>query len=92
MVQKALSTIETIGKDVEVGAIYNGTVVRITNFGAFVELAPGKDGLVHISKLAKRRVAKVEDVVSLGDEIAVKVTEIDSQGRINLSRKALLED
>ncbi len=92
MVQKALNIIETIGKDIEVGAIYNGTVVRITNFGAFVELAPGKDGLVHISKLAKERVNKVEDVVQVGDVISVKVMEIDSQGRINLSRKALLED
>ncbi len=92
MVQKALDTIKTIGRDVEVGAIYNGKVVRITNFGAFVELAPGKDGLVHISKLAKERVNKVEDIVSVGDEIAVKVMEIDSQGRINLSRKDLLQD
>lgn len=92
MVQKALSIIEMIGKDIEVGTVYNGTVVRITNFGAFVELAPGKDGLVHISKLAKERVNKVEDVVQVGDKISVKVMEIDSQGRINLSRKALLED
>ena len=92
MVQKALSIIEMIGKDIEVGTVYNGTVVRITNFGAFVELAPGKDGLVHISKLAKERVNKVEDVVQVGDKISVKVMEIDSQGRINLSRKTLLED
>ncbi len=92
MVEKAIGIIEMIGKDVEVGTIYKGKVVRITNFGAFVELAPGKDGLVHISKLAKERVNKVEDVVSVGDEISVKVMEIDSQGRINLSRKALLND
>ncbi len=92
MVEKAIGIIEMIGKDVEVGTIYKGKVVRITNFGAFVELAPGKDGLVHISKLAKERVNKVEDVVSVGDEISVKVMEIDSQGRINLSRKALLDD
>ncbi len=92
MVQKALDTIEMIGKDIEIGTVYNGKVVRITNFGAFVELAPGKDGLVHISKLAKERVNNVEDVVSVGEIIAVKVMEIDSQGRINLSRKALLED
>ena len=92
MVQKALNIIEMIGKDIEVGTVYTGTVVRITNFGAFVELAPGKDGLVHISKLAKERVNKVEDVVQVGDTISVKVMEIDSQGRINLSRKALLED
>ncbi len=91
MVTKALDIIEMIGKDVEVGTIYEGKVVRITNFGAFVELAPGKDGLVHISKLAKERVNKVEDVVAVGDVISVKVMEIDSQGRINLSRKALLD-
>ncbi|NDL66327.1 polyribonucleotide nucleotidyltransferase [Anaerotalea alkaliphila] len=90
-VDKAIRIIETIGKEIEVGAIYTGKVVRIMNFGAFVELAPGKDGLVHISKLAKERVNKVEDVVNIGDEIVVKVTEIDQQGRINLSRKAVLE-
>jgi polyribonucleotide nucleotidyltransferase len=84
---KALQIINTIVNDPEVGAIYKGKVVRIMNFGAFVELAPGKDGLVHISKLEKTRVEKVEDVVNVGDEIAVKVMEIDSQGRINLSRK-----
>jgi polyribonucleotide nucleotidyltransferase len=88
--QKALKIIESIAKDIEVGAIYNGKVARITKFGAFVEIAPGKDGLVHISKLAHERVAKVEDVVSIGDEILVKVTEIDGQGRINLSRKDAL--
>jgi polyribonucleotide nucleotidyltransferase len=87
---KALKIIESIAKDIEVGTIYNGKVARITNFGAFVEIAPGKDGLVHISKLAHERVAKVEDVVSVGDEILVKVTEIDNQGRINLSRKDAL--
>ncbi|MCL2053436.1 MAG: polyribonucleotide nucleotidyltransferase [Oscillospiraceae bacterium] len=87
---KALQIIHTIVNDPEVGAIYRGKVVRIMNFGAFVEIAPGKDGLVHISKLDKQRVEKVEDVVALGDEIVVKVTEIDSQGRINLSRKDAL--
>lgn len=92
MVQRALQIIEMIGKDIEIGAIYTGKVVRITTFGAFVELAPGKDGLVHISKLAKERVNNVEDVVKVGDEIVVKVVEIDQQGRINLSRKAVLED
>lgn len=92
MVQKALQIIEMIGKDIEIGAIYTGKVVRLTTFGAFVELAPGKDGLVHISKLAKERVNKVEDVVAVGDVISVKVVEIDAQGRINLSRKAVLED
>ena len=76
----------------EVGSIYKGKVVRIMSFGAFVEIAPGKDGLVHISKLDKARVEKVEDVVSIGDEIVVKVVEIDKQGRINLSRKDALAD
>ena len=69
-----------------------GKVVRIMNFGAFVEIAPGKDGMVHISKLENHRVEKVEDVVSIGDEIIVKVMEIDQQGRINLSRKDALAD
>ncbi len=69
-----------------------GKVVRITTFGAFVEILPGKDGLVHISKLDKKRVDKVEDVVNIGVEILVKVTEIDKQGRINLSRKDAMTD
>lgn len=90
--QKALQIIETIANDPEIGAIYKGKVVRIMNFGAFVEIAPGKDGLVHISKLDKGRVENVEDVVSIGDEIVVKVMEIDKQGRINLSRKDALAD
>ena len=89
---KALQIIHTIANDPEVGAIYKGKVVRIMDFGAFVEIAPGKDGLVHISKLDKQRVEKVEDVVSIGDEIVVKVTEIDRQGRINLSRKDALAE
>lgn len=89
---EAIKIIETIVNGVEVGAVYMGKVVRVTTFGAFVELVPGKDGLVHISKLAKERVNKVEDVVNVGDEIMVKVMEIDQQGRINLSRKALLEE
>ncbi|MBQ1463808.1 MAG: S1 RNA-binding domain-containing protein, partial [Ruminococcus sp.] len=76
----------------EVGAIYRGKVVRIMSFGAFVEIVPGVDGLVHISKLDKSRVEQVEDIVSIGDEIVVKVTEIDSQGRINLSRKDALAE
>ena len=88
----ALQIVETIANDPEVGAIYRGKVVRIMNFGAFVEIAPGKDGLVHISKLDNQRVEKVEDVVSIGDQIVVKVMEIDSQGRINLSRKDALAD
>ncbi len=90
--KKALQIIETIANDPEVGAIYKGKVVRIMSFGAFVEIAPGKDGLVHISKLDKNRVENVEDVVSIGDEIVVKVVEIDKQGRINLSRKDALAD
>lgn len=85
--EKALKLIEAIGKPPEVGQIYMGTVVRVTNFGAFVEIAPGKEGLVHISKLAHERVNKVEDVVAVGDQILVKVMEFDNQGRINLSRK-----
>ena len=86
-VDRAMYIVETIAKDPEVGAIYKGKVTRLMNFGAFVEIAPGKEGLVHISKLENRRVEKVEDVVSVGDEVYVKVTEIDDQGRINLSRK-----
>ena len=89
---KALQIVKTIANDPEVGAIYKVKVVRIMQFGAFVEIAPGKDGLVHISKLDKSRVEKVEDVVSIGDEIVVKVMEIDNQGRINLSRKDALAD
>ena len=85
--KRAQSIIEGLTKEVQVGEIYVGKVNRITTFGAFVEILPGKEGLVHISKLAHERVAKVEDVVSIGDEIPVKVTEIDNQGRINLSRK-----
>lgn len=88
--KKALKIVEAITKEVEVGEIYTGTVVRIVNFGAFVEILPGRDGLVHISQLSRERVPRVEDVVNVGDEIDVKVIEIDDQGRINLSRKALL--
>jgi len=87
---KARAAIDSIVKDVEVGNVYLGKVVRIMNFGAFVELAPGKDGLVHISKLSNEHVKKVEDVVNIGDEILVRVVEIDRQGRINLTRKGLL--
>ena len=88
--RRAVQVIETIAIDPEVGAIYKGRVTRIMAFGAFVEIAPGKEGLCHISKLENRRVEKVEDVVSIGDEIVVMVTEIDQQGRINLSRKDAL--
>ena len=85
--EKALKIIEGLTKEVHEGEIYLGKVMRIMNFGAFVEILPGKEGLVHISKLDVKRVDKVEDVVNIGDEILVKVTEIDKQGRINLSRK-----
>ncbi len=88
--EKAKSIVEKLTEDVEVGKTYLGKVVRLMNFGAFVEILPGKEGLVHISQLDRNRVAKVEDVVQEGDEILVKVTEIDKLGRINLSRKALL--
>ncbi len=91
-VDRAMYIVETIAKDPEVGAIYKGKVTRLMNFGAFVEIAPGKEGLVHISKLENRHVEKVEDVVSVGDEVYVKVTEIDDQGRINLSRKDAMND
>mgnify|MGYP001011246196 FL=1 len=87
---KAIEMINNIVKDVEVGEIYLGKVTRIVNFGAFVEILNGKEGLVHISNIARERIAKVEDVLSVGDEILVKVIEIDNQGRINLSRKAAL--
>ncbi len=88
-IKKARSMIEAITKEIEVGEVYNGKVVRIMTFGAFVELLPGKDGLVHISKLSNQRVEKVEDVVNIGDEILVRVTEIDKQGRINLVHKGV---
>ncbi len=90
--QAAINIINTIAYDPEIGSIFKGKVVRLMNFGAFVEIAPGKDGLVHISKLDLQRVEKVEDVVTIGDEILVKVVEIDDQGRINLSRKDALLD
>ncbi|RIX51778.1 polyribonucleotide nucleotidyltransferase [Paenibacillus nanensis] len=90
MNQKAKAIIEGIVKEVVVGEIYLGTVKRIEKFGVFVEILPNKDGLVHISQLSTERVAKCEDVVKIGDQITVKVTEIDQQGRVNLSRKAVL--
>lgn len=92
MNEKAKKIIEDIVREVEVGQMYLGKVKRIEKFGAFVELFSGKDGLVHISELAEERVGKVEDVVSIGDELLVKVTEIDKQGRVNLSRKAVLRE
>lgn len=88
----ALETIKLIVEGPQVGKLYYGKVVRIMEFGAFVEIAPGKDGLVHISKLDEKRVNKVEDVVNIGDEIWVKVVEIDRMGRINLSRKDALKE
>jgi polyribonucleotide nucleotidyltransferase len=90
--QRAVAMIRDLTESVEVGRIYKGKVVRIMPFGAFVEILPRQDGLVHISQLADQRVGKVEDVVNIGDEIMVKVTEIDDRGRVNLSRKqAILE-
>jgi polyribonucleotide nucleotidyltransferase len=82
--------VEALTKEIKLGEVYLGTVTRLMNFGAFVAVLPGKEGLVHISQLAPNRVEKVEDVVKIGDEIMVKVVEIDSQGRVNLSRKAVL--
>ena len=90
MIQRAKEIIEDLTREIEVGQVYEGTIRRIEKFGAFVEIAKGKDGLVHISELAHERVGKVEDVLALGDKVTVKVIEIDGQGRINLSRKALL--
>lgn len=91
-VAKAIDWVERLTKEVEVGQIYKGTVVRLMDFGAFVEVLPGKDGLVHISELAATRVDKVTDVVNIGDEVNVKVIEIDNQGRVNLSIKKAAPD
>jgi polyribonucleotide nucleotidyltransferase len=88
--KKAMKMIEDLTREIKVGEVFTGKVVRIMNFGAFVELLPGKDGMVHISELADHRVDKVEDVIKVGDEITVKVIEIDNMGRINLSRRTLL--
>jgi polyribonucleotide nucleotidyltransferase len=89
--RKAIDIIESLTKEVEVGAIYTGKVSRILNFGAMVEILPGKEGLIHISELEDYRVDKVEDVVKIGDEVTVKVINIDDMGRVNLSRRALFE-
>jgi len=89
---EAKRIIDSLTHEVTVGEVYLGKVVRIVTFGAFVELLPGKDGLVHISKLSNRRVNKVEDVVNIGDEILVRVEEIDEKGRVNLTRKGLLPE
>ena len=87
--KKAMKIIEEITREIETGQIYDGVVSRIMSFGAFVDLGGGKEGLLHISKISSKRVEKVEDVLSVGDEITVKVTDIDNQGRINLSMKDL---
>jgi polyribonucleotide nucleotidyltransferase len=89
--RKAIGIIESLTKEVEIGTTYTGKVTRILNFGAMVEILPGKEGLVHISELADYRVAKVEDVVKIGDEVTVKVINIDDMGRVNLSRRAVFE-
>ena len=90
--QQAIAMIRDLTEDVEVGKIYKGKVVRIMPFGAFVEILPNQDGLVHISKLTDHRVERVEEVVNVGDEIVVKAVEVDSQGRLNLSRQAAIEE
>lgn len=90
--KRAVAIIEDIVREVELGQVYSWKVTRLMTFGAFVELLPGKEGLCHISQLAKERVAKVEDVVNVGDTLEVKVVEIDKQGRVNLSHKVLLEN
>ena len=90
--RKAQSIIEEITRVIEVGGIYTGKVSRIVTFGAFIDLGGGKEGLLHISKIAKERINKVEDVFKVGDEVTVKVYEIDDQGRINLTRKDLYTD
>jgi polyribonucleotide nucleotidyltransferase len=89
--RRAVGMVQDLVREVKVGEIYTGKVVKIMTFGAFVQLLPGKDGLVHISELADHRVPTVEDVVSVGEEVTVIVTEIDNLGRVNLSRRALLE-
>ncbi|HNY13680.1 MAG TPA: S1 RNA-binding domain-containing protein, partial [Candidatus Wallbacteria bacterium] len=89
--QKAIKMITDLTKEIQAGEVYTGKVVRLMNFGAFVEILPGRDGLVHISELAWQRTEKVEDVCKIGDEMTVKVMEIDSMNRINLSRRATME-
>ncbi|MFH1639378.1 MAG: polyribonucleotide nucleotidyltransferase [Chloroflexota bacterium] len=89
--RRTISIIEGLTKEIEVGAVYTGRVTRIMNFGAMVEILPGKEGLIHISELADYRVNRVEDIVKVGDEVTVQVTEVDNLGRVNLSRKAVFE-
>ena len=90
--EAARREIELLTKEVEVGEVYEGTVMRIMNFGAFIEVLPGKEGLLHISKMAKGRVEKVEDVMNIGDKVEVKIYEIDSQNRINLLRTSFPDE
>lgn len=92
MINRAREIIEDITREAEVGQVYNAKVKRIEKYGAFVELFAGKDALLHISQISKERINKVEDVLSIGDSIDVKITEIDKQGRVNLSHKALDEN
>ena len=84
MIEKARKMIETIATDFELNCEYTGTVVRTTQFGAFVEVAPGKEGMIHISKLSKEHVDKVEDVVNVGDKVLVKTIKIDERGRVDM--------
>ena len=84
-----MKMIENIAREIEAGGIYDGVITRIMSFGAFVDIGGGKEGLLHISKISSKRVEKVEDVLSIGDEVTVKVYEIDHQGRINLTMKDL---
>ena len=86
-----MEIISNMTKEIEVGGTYTGKVTRVLNFGAMIEIIPGKEGLVHISELADYRVASVEDIVKVGEQVTVKVIEVDSMGRINLSRRALLK-
>ena len=90
MIRLAEQKISDIVAEVELNAVYKGKVTRIVNFGAFVELLPGKEGLLRIGNIAHERIEKVEDVLNVGDEVEVKVTEIDDKGRVNVSRKVLL--
>ena len=89
--KKALKMVEDIGKDLEIGEIYEGIVSKIMPFGAFIDLGGAKEGLVHISKISHKRIEKVEDILKVGQEVKVKVSEIDEQGRINLNMKDLEE-
>jgi polyribonucleotide nucleotidyltransferase len=89
--ERAADIVRSMTEEVEVGKIYLGRITRLMTFGAFAEILPGKEGLIHISELAEHRINRVEDVVDLGDEVMVMVVEIDSQGRVNLSRRAVIE-